>query len=77
MSMGKGAVTSVGTGGMATKLSAAKIATASGADMVIANGATVSIVADIMHGDEIGTIFVADKQKDFKLLDYIQSSQYM
>ena len=38
MQMGKGAGSDVGTGGMATKLSAAKIAAASGADMVIANG---------------------------------------
>ena len=38
MKMGKGSGSDVGTGGMATKLSAAKIANASGADMIIANG---------------------------------------
>ena len=37
-SMGKGPGSKVGTGGMATKLTAAEIATAAGADMVIANG---------------------------------------
>ena len=37
MGMGKGTSSSVGTGGMGTKLSAARIATSSGADMIIAN----------------------------------------
>ncbi len=38
----------VGTGGMATKLTAAKIATLSGADMVFANGADVCILHHII-----------------------------
>ncbi len=76
MDMGKGAVSGVGTGGMATKLSAAKIATASGADMVIANGAQIDIIADIIQGEEIGTIFLAHAQEDFNLLDYIKTEQY-
>ena len=76
MEMGKGAVTGVGTGGMATKLSAAKIATASGADMIIANGASIDSIADIINGEEIGTIFLAHAQEDFKLLDYIKTEQY-
>ena len=37
MEMGKGSSSDVGTGGMSTKLNAAKIATTAGADMVIAN----------------------------------------
>ena len=37
----------VGTGGMATKLSAARIATASGTDMIIANGKDVGIIHQI------------------------------
>lgn len=36
-----------GTGGMATKLAAAKIATLSGTDMIIANGGDVRILQDI------------------------------
>lgn len=76
MKMGKGAGSSVGTGGMATKLSAAKIATASGADMVIANGAKIDTIEDIIHGEEIGTIFLAHGQDDFNLLDYIRTEQY-
>ena len=45
LAMAKGSTGSdVGTGGMSTKLTAAKIATASGADMVIANGKDVCIL---------------------------------
>ncbi len=76
MDMGKGAVSGVGTGGMATKLSAAKIATTSGADMVIANGADIDSILDIVQGEEIGTIFLAHGQDDFNLLDYIKTEQY-
>ena len=47
--MAKGSTGSdVGTGGMATKLTAAKIATLSGADMVIANGVDVCILHHIL-----------------------------
>ena len=50
LSMGKGSVSSVGTGGMATKLTAAEIATAAGADMVIANGADFHVIHKILEG---------------------------
>lgn len=74
--MGKGAGSSVGTGGMATKISAARIATSSGADMVIANGGSIDVIYDIMGGKDIGTLFIAHKQDDFNLLDYIKTKQY-
>ena len=49
LSMGKGTTGSdIGTGGMETKLTAAKIATYSGADMVIANGVDVCILHHII-----------------------------
>lgn len=64
----------VGTGGMATKLSAAKIATFSGADMIIANGEDVSVVGNIVDGEQIGTHFHANLKPDFKLSDYIMES---
>lgn len=76
MKMGKGAGSNVGTGGMATKLTAAKIATTSGADMVIANGADIEVIGSIMDGEEVGTIFKSRASKDFKLLDYIKTNQY-
>lgn len=57
--MGKGAGTELGTGGMATKIEAAKIATEAGADMVIANGQNIYSINDIMAGKKIGTLFLA------------------
>ena len=62
MKMGKGAGSDVGTGGMATKLSAARIATASGADMVIANGKDFHVIHKIMEGRNYGTLFLADRK---------------
>lgn len=57
--MGKGAGSSHGTGGMATKIAAAKVATGAGADMVIANGNNICIIDDIMAGKNVGTLFLA------------------
>lgn len=62
---------SVGTGGMSTKLMAANIATNLGVDMVIANGEDVSVVQRIIDGEDVGTLFVADEDSDFHLLDYL------
>ena len=74
MSMGKSTTGSdVGTGGMAAKLYAARIATDSGADMVIANGDHVEVIWDILNGEIKGTLFTAHKSTDFALLDYIES----
>ena len=56
-----GAGSSRGTGGMLTKLMAAKIANSTGADMVIANGKDPHIIRDIIEGKNIGTLFVAQK----------------
>lgn len=72
MNMGKASTGSmVGTGGMATKLTAAKIATQSGADMVIANGKDVHVLHKIMEGREYGTVFKKNKNEDFYLADYL------
>ena len=71
-SMGKDTSSSnVGTGGMSAKLIAAKIATESGADMVIANGGDVSVVESILSGMDVGTLFVANKNENFQILDYL------
>ena len=70
--MGKGSVSSVGTGGMATKLTAAEIATAAGADMVIANGADFHVIHKILEGRKHGTLFVHNKKEEFYLIDYIE-----
>ena len=57
-----GAGTNRGTGGMATKLSAAQIALDAGTDMIIANGKEPMVVLEIMEGKDIGTLFVAKKK---------------
>jgi glutamate 5-kinase len=62
---------SVGTGGMATKLIAARIATSSGADMVIANGNNIDNITGIMAGVDVGTLFVSDKKQNFDLVGLI------
>jgi len=49
------------TGGMRTKINAAKIAMTSGCNMVIANGSIENVVARIVKGEEIGTLFTAKK----------------
>ena len=51
-----------GTGGMATKLSAARIATEAGCDMVITNGERMEDLYGIVAGEDIGTRFIAAKQ---------------
>lgn len=51
-----------GTGGMVTKLSAAKIATEAGCDMVITNGVRPEDLYGIVEGKEIGTRFVGRKK---------------
>ncbi|MFQ9510366.1 MAG: glutamate 5-kinase [Lachnospiraceae bacterium] len=70
--MGKDTSSScVGTGGMAAKLDAAKIALDSGADMIIANGQNVESIIDIVNGEDIGTLFLSHKHTNFDLIDYI------
>ena len=61
----------VGTGGMATKLTAARIATLSGADMIIANGADVCVLHHIFDDTFRGTIFKAQKKESIHIEDFI------
>ncbi len=61
----------VGTGGMSAKLAAARIATDSGSDMVIANGENVEVIHEIMEGNEKGTLFMAHSNLDFDLMSYV------
>ena len=74
LSMGKGTTGSdIGTGGMETKLTAAKIATYSGADMVIANGKDVRVIHRIMEGRNYGTIFKANKNEAFNFAQFVDN----
>ena len=54
-----GAGSAQGTGGMQTKIEAAKIAQNAGVTMVIARGDEDGIVRSILHGEEVGTLFPA------------------
>ena len=61
LEMAGGAGTWRGTGGMTTKLSAAKIAMEAGCDMVITNGQRPEDLYGIVEGKDIGTRFAAGK----------------
>ncbi len=71
INMGKGAGTSFGTGGMKTKLSAARIAADSGADMIITNGNNVDNIRAVLNGEPVGTLVLAHKVPHFHLTDYL------
>ena len=60
-SLAGGAGSRRGTGGMKTKLQAAKLATAQGIDTIITNGKNPSALYDIIKGDSIGTLFVGKR----------------
>lgn len=56
--MGKGAGSSLGTGGMATKIRAAEITVSKGINMLIANGEDPDIIVEILNGAQVGTLFL-------------------
>lgn len=58
--MATGAGSNVGTGGMVTKLQAAKYANSVGIDMVIANSKVEYVLHEIIKGNRVGTVFFAD-----------------
>ena len=60
-SLGGKSGTNLGTGGMATKLSAAKKCTARGTDVVIANGSSPAVLYNITDGKKVGTRFISKK----------------
>lgn len=61
VNMGHGSTTSVGTGGMATKIKAAKIATTSGVDMIIMNASHMDKLHKAFDDDFDGSLFVSSK----------------
>ncbi len=73
MEMGKTSTGSdIGTGGMNTKLQAAKIAGNMGVDMVIANSRDIKVIHRILDGQNIGTLFMAHRDGHFDLPLYVQ-----
>ena len=72
MEMGKATTGSnVGTGGMNTKMIAARIATPSGVDMLIANSADIGVLHRILDGENVGTLFVAHRDDQFDLPAFV------
>ena len=77
MNMGKASTGSdSGTGGMSTKLQAAKIATSSGIDMIIAPSKDIKVIHRIVDCKPIGTIFRANKNEAFDLSGFVQQMNY-
>ena len=60
IALGGGSNGKQGTGGMVTKLQAARICLSCGCDMVIANGSTPTNLYDILDGKSVGTTFTGE-----------------
>ena len=74
MNMGKASTGSnVGTGGMNTKMIAAKIATSSDVDMLIANSRDIGVLHRLLEGENEGTLFVAHRDESFDLPEFVQN----
>ena len=58
MALADGAGSALGTGGMATKLRAARMVTGQGCDMIITNGDQPQLLYDIVEGKQVGTRFL-------------------
>lgn len=62
-----GSSTSVGTGGMATKIEAAQIASRAGIRTIIASSTLPNVLIDLVEGKQIGTLFLEKITADFDL----------
>ena len=65
---------SVGTGGMKTKITAASLAARAGAVTVLANGADFGVIGQILSGERVGTVFAADKEPGFDIAVYLRET---
>ena len=61
-----GAGSGFGTGGMQSKLEAAKVLSAEGIDMVITNGQNPECLYEVLAGHPVGTRFAFSKKKSPK-----------
>lgn len=71
---------SLGRGGMTTKIEAAKLAVAAGVNMVISSGSTKDIIIRLVNGERIGTLFHAvttkmENRKRWMLTNISKESQ--
>src|SRR5262249_62180914 len=58
LDMAGGSRSSLGTGGMRSKIRAARLATAAGESVIIANGATPGILDALFAAEPVGTLFL-------------------
>lgn len=61
LSLGGDKGSTLGTGGMQTKLRAALITTEAGCDMVICNGSNPELLYDVIDGKDVGTRFISKR----------------
>lgn len=66
LSLAGGAGSRRGTGGIKTKLQAAKLATSQGIDTIITNGKKTAALYKIIKGDKVGTISIGKNEKNAK-----------
>lgn len=72
--MGKASTGSnVGTGGMNTKMIAARIAGSAGTDMIIADSRDVGVLHRLMDDGQEGTLFKAHPDPGFDLPDFLEN----
>ena len=71
VALGKGTSSSVGTGGMMTKINAASLASSFGCDTVIANAKDFRIIHRLVEGEEIGTFFDNHPSSDMTLGQFL------
>ena len=77
LDMAKGTVTRYGTGGMYTKIAAARIATHAGADMAIVDSTDLGIIGELLNGEDVGSLFTADMSRNFDIMDFILNKRYL
>ena len=75
--MAKGTVTRYGTGGMYTKIAAARIACHAGSDVAILESSNMEIIHQLLNGDDVGTLFVNDTSTDFDIINFIKNKEYL
>ncbi len=63
MALADGKGSALASGGMATKLKAARICTQAGCDMVISNGSRPELLYDLLEGKPVGTRFLGQKRE--------------
>ncbi len=62
IAMASGSAGSLGSGGMLTKIQAAKLAARSGANTIVAHGRTADVLLRLRLGESLGTLFVPDQE---------------